>query len=346
MSQPADKIALSADVSRELEAADRLPEIAVVYDPVPEVLEAYAFEGRVGVIAVVSGGANDRVAALEAGALEVIHPDMPGIEAHARLGAATARFRSRLLLEQTSENLVRRANTTERNLQLAARLQRSFLPRALPEVDGISFSAAYLPQDFVSGDTYEVRLLAPGKIAVYTLDAVGHGVRAALLTTLLRSVFRPLDGTTIRPPGDVLAELNQHLLDAQLEESPTAAFCYGVLDCRALTLELANAGHPTPVRMSSAGGAERIGPSGLLLGVDPTVYETATIALSKNERVFFFTDGADPNYDHSFADQLSLHKGLSLEDQVGGALGAVIQLDADGRPEDDVTAVAFQIARE
>jgi phosphoserine phosphatase RsbU/P len=346
VSQPADNIALPAAVTRELEAADRLPEIAVVYDPVPEVLEAYAFEGRVGVIAVVSGGASDRVAALEAGALEVIHPDMAEFEACARLGAATARFRSRLLLEQTSETLARRADTTERNLQLAARLQRSFLPRTLPEIHGVSFSAAYLPQDFVSGDTYEVRVLAPGKIAVYTLDAVGHGVRAALLTTLLRSVFRPMDGATIRPPGDVLADLNQHLLDAQLEESPTAAFCYGILDCNALTLELANAGHPDPVRLSGAGGSEPIGTSGLLLGVDPTVYESSTITLAKGERVFFFTDGADPNYDHRFADQLSLHKGLSLEDQVGGALGAVIQLDAEGRPEDDVTAVAFQIERE
>ena len=68
--------------------------------------------------------------------------------------------------------------------------------------------------------------------------------------------------------------------------------------------------------------------------------------VAAGERVFFYTDGADPGYDHSFAKQLSLHRDLDLEDQVGGALGAVIRLDAEGRPEDDVTAVAFEIAKE
>jgi sigma-B regulation protein RsbU (phosphoserine phosphatase) len=240
-----------------------------------------------------------------------------------------------------------RADDNERNLQLAARLQRSFLPHSLPDVEGITFSTAYLPQEFVSGDTYEVRLLAPTKVAIYTLDAVGHGVRAALLTTLLRSHFRPLtaDGA-IRPLNEVLAELNGQLLDAELEESPTAAFCYGVLDTESLVLTLANAGHPLPIRVGTGGGVARLGGSGLLLGVDPTVYESFDVQLCPGERVFFFTDGADPTYDHSFAEQLSLHRDLDLEDQVGGALGAVIRLDAEGRPEDDVTAVAFELAKE
>jgi serine phosphatase RsbU (regulator of sigma subunit) len=100
------------------------------------------------------------------------------------------------------------------------------------------------------------------------------------------------------------------------------------------------------VRLGTGGGVERLGTSGLLLGIDPTTYETSTIRLERGERVFFFTDGADPNYDHAFAEQLTLHRELDLEDQVGGALGAVIELDAEGRPEDDVTAVAFEIVKE
>lgn len=346
MSAKPQKTELAAGVAKELDLADGLDEIAVVYDPVADVLEAYAFEGRVGVIAVVTGSPTERVAALHAGALDVIHPDLTEAEAVARIQTAVARFRSRLHLEVTRDALSEKADDTERNLRLAARLQRSFLPRSLPEIPGITFSTAYLPQEFVSGDTYEVRRLGPTQVGVYTLDAVGHGVRAALLTTLLRSVFRPLDGETIRPPHEVLGELNRHLLDADLEESPTAAFCYGVLDTERLVLTLANAGHPQPVRIRTDGALDRLGVSGLLLGVDPTHYESVDVQLAAGERVCLYTDGADPNYDDAFAKQLSLHRELDLEDQIGGALGAIIRLDAEGRPEDDVTAVAFQIAKD
>ncbi len=346
MSLPAPDIQLPPDLARELEEADALDEIAVVYDPVPEVLEAYAFEGRVGVIAVVSGDAQDRIAALEAGALEALSPEMAEDEARVRLQTAVARFRSRLQLELTRDVLNRQADSNERNLRLAAQLQRSLLPREMPQVPGLTFSTAYLPQEFVSGDTYEVRQLTPDHVAIYTLDAVGHGVRAALLTTLLRSVFRPLDGGMPRSPHDVLRDLNHWLLEAQFEDSPTAAFCYGVLTVSTRRLQLANAGHPLPARVSSDGVLDRLGGSGLLLGVDPATHSTEEVQLRPGDRVVFYTDGADPAYDDSFSEQLRLHRNLSLEDQVGGALGAVIELDDEGRPEDDITAVAFAIGGE
>jgi serine phosphatase RsbU (regulator of sigma subunit) len=346
VSDPAHGIALGEDLRRDLEEADALEEIAVVYDPVPELLEAYAFEGKVGVIAVVSGGADERVAALEAGALEVLDPELPEAEARARLQTAVARFRSRLHLERARDSLNAQADESERDLRLAARLQRSFLPRALPELEGVAFTTAYLPPDFVSGDTYEVALLAPGVVGLYTLDAVGHGVRAALLTTLLRSAFRPLEGEVVRPPHEVLEEVNRTLLQANLVDSPTAAFCYGLLDVEARTLRLANAGHPLPLRLRRGAAPERLGGSGLLLGIDPQPYETAEVALEPGDRVVFFTDGADTNYDDSFAEQLVLHTNLGLEDQVAGALGGVIELDAEGRPEDDVTSVAFELRSE
>ncbi|RMG12353.1 MAG: serine/threonine-protein phosphatase [Planctomycetota bacterium] len=341
-----DPSALDPELRRELEAADACEEIAVVYDPVPEVLEAYAFEGRIGVVAVVGAGAAAEAAALDAGAIEVLTPATPRELALARLRNAVARFRSRLKLERAVADLGREADTNERHLRLAAQLQRSLLPRSLPEVAGVRFSTAYLPRDFVSGDTYELRLLGPERVALFTLDAVGHGVRAALLTTLLRSLFRPLQGEQVRSPGEVLGELNGYLLDAQLDESPTAAFCYGLLDLPSRRLCLANAGHPSPVRIRPNGKYERLGGSGLLLGIDPAAYEDFEVELEPGDRVVFFTDGADPVYDERFLRKLVELRDLDLELQVGGALGEVIALDEEGRPEDDVTAVAFELTTE
>lgn len=338
---PRAELQLSPALQEDLYEVDALPEIAVLYEPQLEVLEAYGLEASVGVIAVLSGGPEERVAAWEAGAIEVLTPDMELEEARVRLQTAVARFRTRLELEQDRERLAAQRTVLERNLRLAARLQRSFLPASLPELPSVQFSTAFLPQEFVSGDSYDVRQLDEDHVLIATFDAVGHGVRAALLTVLLRSNLEPKESKgALREPHLVVGDLNQALIDAHLEESPTAAVCYAILDVRSGVMRMANAGHPQPVALRD-GQKRFIGSSGLLLGIDPMEYETDTIQLSPGERVFFFTDGADPGYDGGFGEQLLRHQDLELELQVGGALGEVIELDDEGRPEDDITVVGL-----
>ena len=338
-------LSLPPALGEDLHEANALPEIAVLCDPTPEVLEAYGYEEGLGVIALVSTGPAARALALELGALEVIDPLQAEVESRLRVKSAVARFRSRLKLERTRDELHREIEAQERNLRLAARLQHSLLPPTLPELEGVRFSTAYLPQEFVSGDSYEVRQLGPHLVALYTLDSVGHGVRAALLTVLLRSLTEFADSAgEPRDPHEVVDSLNRALLDAKLEESPTAAFCYGLIDTQRRTIRLANAGHPLPIRLAPDGTWSRLGRSGLLLGVDPECYQTVEEAFSPGDRVFFFTDGADPDYTDAFCDRLAEHVGLELELQVGGALGSVIVLDDEGRPEDDVTVVAVSFA--
>lgn len=337
-------LAIPPELRAALEEADALPEVVVLVDPSPEVLEAYTVEERLAVIAVISGPPEARAAALEAGAVEVLDPRQP-VEALARLETAVARFRSRLRLEEARDALDRQTEALERDLRLAARLQRSFLPR-LSELErpGLRFASAYLPREFVSGDSYDARWLDEERLAFYTLDSVGHGVRAALLTTLLRSAFRPLDvDGRVRAPGEVLEELDRVLRDAELDESPTAAFCYGLLDLPRRRLRIANAGHPLPLRLGPTGEIEPLGGSGLLLGVEPERYETWEVELAPGDRVIFHTDGAEPSYEHRFADQLVKHRDLELMDLLGGALGAAITLDDEGRPEDDVTVLALEL---
>lgn len=339
---PRAELQLSPALQEDLYEVDALPEIAVLYEPQLEVLEAYGLAPGVGVIAVLSGGPEERVAAWEAGAIEVLTPDMELDEARVRLQTAVARFRTRLELEQDRERLAAQRTVLERNLRLAARLQRSFLPASLPDLPSVQFSTAFLPQEFVSGDSYDVRQLDEHHVLIATFDAVGHGVRAALLTVLLRSNLEPKEPKgALRDPHLVVGDLNQALIDAHLEESPTAAVCYAILDVRTGVMRMAAAGHPQPVALLPNGEKRSLGNSGLLLGIDPMDYETDTIQLSPGERVFFFTDGADPDYDGGFGEQLLRHQDLELELQVGGALGEVIELDDEGRPEDDITVVGL-----
>jgi phosphoserine phosphatase RsbU/P len=335
---------LEEELRRELDEADALDEVVVLVEPTPAVLEAYTIEERLGVIAVIgAGGPTARAAALEAGALEVVDPAQP-VEARARVATAVARFRSRLRLEAARDALDAQSTTLERDLRLAATLQKSLLPRR-PELPGLEVATAFLPREFVSGDTWDLRRLDAEHVAFYTLDAVGHGVRAALLTMLLRAAVKPLDGARVRDPGEVLADLDRAISEADQVESCTAACCYGVLSLATWRVRLASAGHPLPVRLA-AGASGTVGEAGLLLGVEAGTWTAADVALAPGDRLVLYTDGADPRYDGSFARELERHRDLQLMDQVGGALGASVALDDEGRPEDDVTVLALERRRE
>lgn len=332
-----------APLREVLEAARQSHDVQVLTDPSPEVLEAYALDGRVGVIALVTGGPERRAAALLAGALEVLDPGLPPVEARARVETAVARFRSRLHMEQAREALDEQVASREIDLRLGAQLQRSLLPERLPTPPGWELAVALLPREFVCGDMYEARLLGPDHLLVWTLDAVGHGVCSALLGVLLRTALAPQDARgRPRPPGEVLHELDRRICDARLGGTPTAAFCYVLIELSTGRLQLANAGHPLPLRMHPDGALEPLGDSGLLLGVDPSPRETFHAELAPGERLFLFTDGIGTDLGERFQGQLVRHGDLSLMDQIGGAMGATVTLDAEGAPEDDVTVLGVR----
>ena len=82
------------------------------------------------------------------------------------------------------------------------------------------------------------------------------------------------------------------------------------------------------------------------MGVMESDYRTSEAVLDPGDRVFLFTDGVGPDLGERFVEQLLAHRGLDLDDQVAGAMGEVVELDAEGRPEDDVTVLAFEVEAE
>lgn len=327
--------------------ATAIPEVVVLNDPSRETLETCALDTRLAVLAIVPGPAEARAQALRAGALDAIDPRLPEVEVRARIECAIQRFRATRQTEDAQTILDRQASFLRRDLLLAAKLQRSFLPRAVPEVPGYRFATVYVPREVISGDLYDLRVLEPGRVALWTMDAMGHGIGSALLSVMLRSLIRPVEpgprGPRARSPSLVLAELDEALREAELVDSPTAAFCYGLLDAPGRRLAVANAGHPLPLRLRADGQMEQIGTTCLLLGVVAEEYETVEVELAPGDRVYFHTDGAEPEYGRKLQDELVSRRALGLAEQVEGALAAVVPLDGSATREDDVTVVALEV---
>ena len=188
--------------------------------------------------------------------------------------------------------------TLNEEMRLAARLQRDFLPRKMPEMPPIRFEVLFKPAGWVSGDIYDVVRLDETHVGFYVVDAVGHGMPAALLTMFIRRALQTkrISGHSyeIVPPEVSLGELNNSLCEEHLSICQFCTAVYGVLDVAELKLTYARAGHPEPLLIRGDGSIEHLNGPGTLLGVFPEAsFESRQVQLSGGDRVMLYTDGVE-----------------------------------------------------
>jgi sigma-B regulation protein RsbU (phosphoserine phosphatase) len=189
-------------------------------------------------------------------------------------------------------------------LDLARRIQESFLPQSLPELPNVRFAVKYRPCGHVGGDFYDVFRLDERHVGLYVADAMGHGVPASLLTIFVKKGVRAkeINGQTYRlvPPDEVLQKLNRDLIEQALADTPFITMVYTLFDYTDGTLRFSRAGHPHPLYLPAEGPPQLWQQPGGLLGVFDTQYTVKTARLSAGDKLLLYTDGIDGA---AFADQ-------------------------------------------
>jgi len=205
-------------------------------------------------------------------------------------------------MHRLGDQLNRYFSEIDQEMRLAGRLQRDFLPRALPEPPGFEFAVLYRPASWVSGDMYDVFRIDEHHVGIFLADAMGHGVAAGLLTMFLRQALEPkrvvgAEYTVVSPP-EVLARLHACLVRQQLPNCQFITAVYAILDTRTGELRLSRAGHPYPFRWRGGDEVEQIQVGGGLLGLPDLdgEFEEARLTLAPGEKVIFFTDGAEEDF--------------------------------------------------
>jgi phosphoserine phosphatase RsbU/P len=178
-------------------------------------------------------------------------------------------------------------NFLERDLRLAADIQRGLLPKAGVACDRWDVDFAYHPASIVSGDYVDI--IERGDEFFFMLgDVSGKGMAASLLMSNLHAIFHSLVPTGL--PLDELMKRANHLL---CESSPANQYATLVLGKanRAGEVELTNAGHLSPVLIKNRRVGE-LNHSGLPLGMFcDTEFEVSKATLNKGDSLFLFTDG-------------------------------------------------------
>jgi sigma-B regulation protein RsbU (phosphoserine phosphatase) len=243
-------------------------------------------------------------------------------DSHDRLTEKTAE------IHRINKRLQQAYQQIDLELQLAQRIQSSFLPHTLPQVPHVRFAVHNLLCGRVGGDFYDVFRLDERHVGFYVADAMGHGVPASLLTIFVKKGVRPKEvfGQQYRliPPDEVLSRLNRALIDQQLSEQPFITMVYVLLDHLDGTLQFSRAGHPYPLYVPRNGPPRLWQQEGLLLGVVDATFPVQVHRLEPGDKVLLYSDGIDnatfeeqPTGLDSLLACANRHRKLPVQDFVG-----------------------------
>ncbi|HYI75678.1 MAG TPA: SpoIIE family protein phosphatase [Gaiellaceae bacterium] len=186
-----------------------------------------------------------------------------------------------------------RARHYESERSIAATLQRSVLPVALPQLPGIQIAARYLPGTLdveVGGDWFDAVELADGRLGLVVGDVVGKGVQAAASMGQLRNALRAISLERLKPPT-ALARLDRLASDGL--DTSFATLVYAVYDPNAGVLRFSSAGHPPPVVAYPDGRVMLLEEGrGLPLGTGlGAKYRQGVVELPAGSVVLLYSDG-------------------------------------------------------
>ncbi|MFI9805722.1 SpoIIE family protein phosphatase [Streptomyces sp. NPDC052301] len=174
----------------------------------------------------------------------------------------------------------------------ARTLQRSLLPRALPELPEVTTAARYQSARQgadVGGDWYDVIPLSAARVALVIGDVMGHGMAEAATMGGLRTAVRTLSELEL-PPDEILGHLNDIVGD--LGNDAFATCLYGVYDPVTRRLSYASAGQPPPAVAHPDGTVTFLPMTpDPPLGVAAPPFETRETLLPADSLLALYSDG-------------------------------------------------------
>ncbi|MCX4807981.1 SpoIIE family protein phosphatase [Streptomyces sp. NBC_01214] len=239
---------------------------------------------------------------------------------------------------------------------LALSLQRSLLPRGLPEQSAVEVAHRYLPAESgVGGDWFDVIPLSGTRVALLVGDVVGHGLHAAATMGRLRTAARNFAELELAP-DELLTHLDNLMVRLDREEGEdgpgsgstgiVGATClYAIYDPTSQQCTMARAGHPPPALVQPDGTVSLLDlPAGPPLGLGGLPFESAEIRLPEHSQLVLYTDGLieDRHRDVDVALD-ALNRALAHPDRAPEeTCQAVLDAVAPEHPADDI---ALLVAR-
>lgn len=259
---------------------------------------------------------------------------------------------SLLRLHEAFEQLRRQEEMLESDLLKAQRVQKKFLPTSFPRLPGLELFGYYAPCEQLGGDFFGSISLPGNLIGLYLVDVAGHGVSAAMVTVTFRELMRARLRSDGGPelfiqPDQVLAFLNEALLEENFDPPIFVSMIYAVFDPATGDVRIASAGHPAPIVATTESEIDKPSlQSGPVLGTRQAgTYSNTQLRLQPGDSILFFSDGltdARSSDGQEFGAARARELMASQHQRRAGEIGSAIEqalLEHVGgiTPTDDVT---------
>ncbi len=230
----------------------------------------------------------------------------------------------------------------QRELELAAEIQRALLPRT--DESDLPIFGINLPARRVSGDFFDHMPLDDGTVLFALGDVSGKGMDAALLMAKTASVFRAI-GKTEPDPGRLLARVNEEVCETATR-GKFVTMVAGRFDPAAGTVVMANAGHEPPLLHGADGGFTVFEAAQPPLGILPGLEFPDETVHIEDGTLYIFTDGVTEASEHEqmlgsegFKALIRSYRYMPLDERVRSITARIRGFDED--LHDDLTILAI-----
>jgi len=187
------------------------------------------------------------------------------------------------------------AERMDKDLDLARNIQRGMLPKTLPEPKGWSCAAANLPYQAVGGDLYDLWMAreegAGERLHLVVGDISGKGLPASLMMTQLSAFLRATADHRVRDWGRLAERVNRRMNEVR-DGNRYTTLVAGSINPETGDLHYVNGGHNPPLLVRAQGGAERLEPTGPMVGLFPgATFREGRAHLDPGDVLVIFTDG-------------------------------------------------------
>jgi serine phosphatase RsbU (regulator of sigma subunit) len=249
---------------------------------------------------------------------------------------------------KVAQDLLVEKERLERELELAADIQRNLLPQQLPTFDGYDFYANLKAARSVGGDLYDFIHIDDECVGLVIGDVTDKGMPAALLMAQAQTLLRS-EGGSKRTPAQVLKRANDYLF-AHNDGDHFITVLYGILHLPSGEFHYARAGHEAPWLCKPDGSAtEAPHSTGQPLGIleEPTI-DKQVVQIPAGGFLLLYTDGLVDNLGgrelsgHLLVKTIQQLADSTAQEVCEGLLQRVLEQRGEKPLIDDVTLVVVR----
>jgi len=235
----------------------------------------------------------------------------------------------------------------EQELAMARRIQGSILPHSAPRLPLLRLAARYEPMTSVAGDFYDFLQISDHRLTILVADVSGHGIPAALVSSMLKVCFAAQRERADNPAG-VLTGLNLMLRGSLGGQYVTAACA--AIDLNTRVIAYAGAGHPPSLLLrKDVGDVVQLSENGLFIGPFPNAsYSNIVVPFQIGDKLLIYTDGVveanGPDGQEFGRERLAHFLQSAKDQQPAEIIERLFKTISAGAQQDDLTVVLAEFS--